>query len=183
MFLKENGELKQALLRASELYKLKESNEDVFAYDKNTNKILIVSSMDSFGSLNFSETQISNEEFNKMSDLLVYHSMGCTPINFTENYKGQTTLSKEQIHLMRHALGIEYAKHEFAEPNKKYRPAIISYRNYYQIKKCLEWDALVEYGYAKYIDADEEWRCFYLVTPDGIEKLRSLGYIFKIGGN
>lgn len=90
----------------------------------------------------------------------------------------KTIFPEKKIRIMLHSLGISHSPigNDYIQPNKRYSPYPTSYRNYYQISSCDDWDALVKDGYAKFIDADESFRQYYYVTREGKEYLRSLGY-------
>jgi len=83
---------------------------------------------------------------------------------------------EKNIRVLLHAMGISHVKSEYTQPNKRYCPYPTSHRNYYQIKQCDDWDEWVKKGYAEYRQHKEEWRCFYFVTMQGKEYLKSIGY-------
>ena len=75
---------------------------------------------------------------------------------------------------MLHALGIEYtSRNKKVEPNTKYRPHLLSHRNYYQIDNCEDWNLMVNLKLATFRKG------YYFVTDYGKSYLRDLGYIFK----
>jgi hypothetical protein len=87
-------------------------------------------------------------------------------------------ISDSQIYKMKHALGISYSKSgKNTIPNKVYRPKLNSYRNYYQISQCNEWDDLVLKNLA--VKGESIGMNYYFVTSEGIEYLKDLGYKFK----
>ena len=90
-------------------------------------------------------------------------------------------LSKEEIHMMLHCLGIEYNQRtgKKIEPKKRYRPIPKTYRNHYQIEKCDIWDGLVSKAFAK--KGKALGMNFYYVNYYGINKLKDIGYIFDAG--
>lgn len=93
-------------------------------------------------------------------------------------------LTNEQIDNMLHALGIDYIKRKMTnlkiQPNKKYRPLPLSFRNYYQEKDNKSWNELVKKGFATYREnKDNSWQCVYFVSQRGKAKLKELGYNWK----
>lgn len=88
-------------------------------------------------------------------------------------------VSQQSIEKMLHALGIQYTKRgKEVEPNKKYNPLPISYRNYYQTALDQDWENLISMGYAvKGQHCNLNWYC---VTSEGKEFLKQLGYRFKV---
>lgn len=90
-------------------------------------------------------------------------------------------LTNEQIDDMLHALGIDYIRKtgKKIEPNKKYRPMPLSFRNYYQQKDNKSWNELVNLGFATYRESENNWQCVYFVSQKGKDKLKELGYNWK----
>lgn len=88
----------------------------------------------------------------------------------------ETISPEKQIRIMLHALGISHVGSEYTQPNKRYSPYPTSHRNHYQEKDSPEWKELVALGYATYQEGLESWQCFYRVTKEGKEYLKSLGY-------
>lgn len=78
--------------------------------------------------------------------------------------------------IMLHALGISHVKSEYTQPNRRYSPYPTSYRNYYQISNCKDWNSLVDEGLAVYQKGKEYWQDCYFVTDKGKEYLKELGY-------
>ena len=89
-------------------------------------------------------------------------------------------INKSQTHLMLHALGIEYEPRRgcVLVPGRRCRPLPRAYRNHYQIEDDYYWNVLVRKGFAKKLrNMDMN---FYVVTENGIDKLKRLGYLFKV---
>lgn len=89
----------------------------------------------------------------------------------------ETIFPEKSIKNMLHCLGISHTStNDYIQPNKRYNPYPASHRNHYQEKDNQEWNELVKLGYATYQEGLESWQCFYRVTKEGKEYLKSLGY-------
>ena len=90
---------------------------------------------------------------------------------------------EEKIRIMLHALGISHTRNgDYVQPNKRYRPYPESYRNYYQIEDCEDWNDLVSKGYAEKRESSLNLK-YYFVTSKGKEYLKELGYKWHTRGN
>jgi len=82
---------------------------------------------------------------------------------------------KKTIRNMLHAMGISHtSSNDYMQPNKRYSPYPTSYRNYYQVESCEDWEVLVETGFA--VKGKSIGMNYYSVTKEGKEYLQSLGY-------
>jgi hypothetical protein len=101
----------------------------------------------------------------------------CKATCIYEEDKKMFEFPNKSIRVMLHALGIADVKNgDYLQPNKRCSPYPTSHRNYYQTEQCDIWDELVKNGFAEYRKSKEIWQCFYFVTKEGKEHLKSLGY-------
>jgi Rha family phage regulatory protein len=146
----------------------KDSNKKLFSkiYSKLKDKFVVSSYM-----------EIPRLQFNEAKSMVD----NITLIDLVYGDIMETIFPNEYIRVMLHALGISHTKNNrYIQPNTRYNPYPISYRNYYQQKNSEIFNKLVLEGLAEYYEHEDSWRCYYRVTEKGIEHLKSLGYKFKM---